>query len=89
MKKLLAIIPVLLLTGCLATAPVKREFPGIPPELEQACPDLQQADIETKHLSDLISTVTKNYSEYHQCKIKLDLWVEWYKQQKEIFDSVK
>lgn len=90
MKSLIAIIPVLLLTGCLTTtAPVKRSWPAIPPELEQACPDLQQANPDTKQLSELISIVAKNYSEYHQCRIKVDLWLEWYKQQKEIFESVK
>lgn len=89
MKTLIALIPTLLLTGCLTTVPVKRNFPSIPPELEQACPDLQQANAETKQLSELISIVSKNYSEYHQCRIKVDLWLEWYKQQKEIFESVR
>ena len=32
MKKLLLLVPVLLLTGCL-TAPVKRNFPEVPKEL--------------------------------------------------------
>lgn len=86
--KLLLIIPVLLLTGCLTT-PVKRNFPEVPAELMTACPDLIQLDPKTSKLSEVVSTVSKNYGQYHECQIKVDAWVEWYKTQKEIFDSVK
>jgi hypothetical protein len=27
--------------------------------------------------------------EYHKCSDKVDMWIEWYRLQKEIFDSVK
>ena len=86
--KLLLIIPVLLLTGCLTT-PVKRNFPEVPAELVAACPDLIQLDPKTSKLSEVVSTVSKNYGQYQECQIKVDAWVEWYKTQKEIFDSVK
>ena len=87
--KLLLIIPVLLLTGCLTTAPVKRNFPEVPAELMTACPDLIQLDPKTSKLSEVVSTVSKNYGQYQECQIKVDAWVEWYKTQKEIFDSVE
>jgi hypothetical protein len=87
MKKLLLILPVLLLAGCLAT-PVKRSFPEVPEELKVACPDLMLLEPTTK-LSEVVSTVTKNYGQYQECQIKVDTWIEWYKTQKEIFDSVK
>ena len=41
--KLLALIPVLLLTGCLST-PVKVTFPDIPEDLRTACPDLKEIE---------------------------------------------
>ena len=88
MKKLLVILPVILLSGCLMTAPVKQTFPEVPQELMQACPDLKQTDDTTK-LSEVIKVVTENYSEYHECKAKVDIWIDWYKTQKTIFESIK
>lgn len=87
MKKLLLLIPALLLTGCLTT-PVKRNFPEVPKELMEACPDLKTVP-ETEKLSEVLKVVVDNYGQYHECKIKVDTWVEWYKTQKQIFDSVK
>ena len=87
MKKLLLIVPVLLLAGCLAT-PVQRSFPEVPEELKVACPDLNLLEPTIK-LSEVISVVTKNYGQYQECQIKVDTWIEWYKTQKEIFESVK
>ena len=54
----------------------------------QACPDLKQTDDTTK-LSEVIKVVTENYSEYHECKTKVDTWIKWYTTQKTIFESVK
>jgi hypothetical protein len=85
--KLLLIVPVLLLTGCLAT-PVQRSFPDVPEELKVACPDLMLLEPTTK-LSDVVSVVSKNYGQYQECQIKVDTWIEWYKTQKQIFESVK
>lgn len=88
MKKLLFLVPVLLLSGCLTTTPVKRNFPEVPKELMEACPDLKLVE-QTDKLSDVLKVVTDNYSQYHECRIKVDTWIEWYKTQKQIFDSVK
>ena len=85
--KLLLIVPVLLLAGCLAT-PVKRSFPEIPEELKVACPDLMLIEPTTK-LSEVVTVVTKNYGQYQECQIKVDTWIEWHKTQKQIFESVK
>ena len=88
MKKLLLLVPVLLLTGCLTTAPVKRNFPEVPKELMESCPDLKTVP-DTEKLSDVLKVITDNYGQYQECRIKVDTWVEWYKTQKQIFDSVK
>ena len=88
MRKLLLLIPVLLLTGCFTTAPVKRNFPEVPQELMESCPDLKTVP-DTEKLSDVLKVITDNYGQYQECRIKVDTWVEWYKTQKQIFDSVK
>jgi hypothetical protein len=89
MRKLLLLIPVLLLTGCLESVPVKRTFPDIPPELFKACPELEEAAKETKELSKLLDVVVVNYTTYYECRVKVDAWLEWHKEQKKIFEEVK
>lgn len=89
MKSLILIVSAFMLTGCLSTAPVKRNFPEVPQELMTACPDLKQIEKGTDKLSKVIEVVTDNYAQYHECRVKLDLWIDWYKTQKKIFDEVK
>jgi hypothetical protein len=86
MKKLLIL---LLLAGCSTTVPVTRKFPEVPDVLMVPCPPLTQIKEGTTKLSEVVGVVTDNYFEYHKCSDKNDLWMEWYKAQKEIFDSVK
>ena len=88
MRKLLLLIPIVFLTGCLVTTPVKRNFPEVPKELMEACPDLKTVP-ETEKLSEVLKVVTNNYGQYHECRIKVDTWIEWYNTQKQIFESVK
>ena len=90
MKAILLLVPVaFLLFGCLiGTAPVKRNFPEVPQELMETCPDLKTVP-DTEKLSDVLKVVTDNYAQYQECRIKVDTWIEWYKTQKSIFDSVK
>jgi len=76
-----------MLAGCLVT-PVKRNFPEVPKELVEACPDLKTVP-ETEKLSEVLKVVTNNYGQYHECRIKVDTWIEWYNTQKQIFESVK
>lgn len=90
MKKLLLLIPTFfMLAGCFGTVPVKRNFPEIPEELKVSCPDLKTIEKGTTQLSVVITAVTDNYTQYHECKVKVDAWKEWYNSQKQIFDSVK
>jgi hypothetical protein len=88
MKILSILLVSVLLTGCLAT-PVKRTFPDVPKELMEICPDLSTVAEGTTQLSEVMKVVTQNYGQYHECRIKNDLWIEWYKTQREIFESVK
>lgn len=88
MKKLIASVFAIVLTACVSV-PVDRIFPKAPDELKTACPDLQLIDPTTTKLSDVINTITSNYGQYQSCQNKVDIWIEWYNKQKEIFDSVK
>jgi hypothetical protein len=76
----------LLLTAC--AVPVERKFPDVPVELQQACPDLKLVEPTTK-LSDVVNIVVTNYGQYKECQVKVDSWIDWYSNQKKIFDSVK
>jgi hypothetical protein len=86
--RLLALLPVVLLAGCLAT-PVKRTFPDVPQELMAPCPELSTVPDGTDKLSEVLLVVTTNYGQYQECQIKSEGWRDWYKTQKAIFDSVK
>ena len=90
MKLLVLILPILL-TGCLATTstPVTMSFPQAPEELKVACDQLKQIPQDSEKLSELADTVIINYSQYHQCKVKVDGWNEWYESQRKIFESLK
>jgi len=88
MNKLIIIIT-LLLASCSTTVPVVAKFPDAPNELKQTCPDLNKVDIEDHKLSSVLKTVTKNYEQYKECKIKVDSWNEWYAEQKKLFENVK
>jgi hypothetical protein len=80
----LLLLPTLLLTGCLTTAP---KFPDIPPELQKACPELNEVAKGTVELSKVLDVVVVNYSTYYECRVKVDAWLQWHKEQKEIFDK--
>jgi hypothetical protein len=87
MKKFLALIPILLLTGCV-TAPVHRSFPEVPSELMETCQDLKQTQ-PTDKLSDVLTVVVDNYGQYQECQIRNNAWIDWYSKQKQIFNNVK
>jgi len=87
MKITIFLLP-LFLAGCLTT-PVIEKFPEVPAELLVACPDLKLIDPGTTKLSEVIGIVAENYGQYQECQIKVDTWIEWYNNQKKIFNSIK
>jgi len=89
MKRLLILVPILMLAACSTTVPVKRTFPDVPAELLAECPDLKLVPEGTTELSKTLSVVVENYGQYKECQIKVDLWTEWYNKQKKIFEEVK
>lgn len=84
--KYIAFIAALVLTGCATPVPVTNKFPDAPEVLKEKCPQLQTIPTETTVFSDLTKTVTKNYTTYYECSVKVNGWIEWYNSQKEIFD---
>jgi hypothetical protein len=89
MKRLVLLLPTVLLTGCLATAPVVPKWPDVPKELLVACPDLKTVDPANNKISTLIETVADNYKEYYQCKDKVDDWITWYNGQQKLWETLK
>jgi hypothetical protein len=65
------------------------KFPEPPKEMLESCPNLQPVSPKTSKLSDLLETVSNNYSTYYECKSKFDGWVEWYNDNKKIYEEVK
>jgi PBP1b-binding outer membrane lipoprotein LpoB len=88
MKRLLILLPALFLAGCMTTAPVKMSFPEAPEEMFKECPDLKEVK-KGAQLSDILNTVVENYAQYHECRAKMDLWIEWHKSNKKIYDEIK
>ena len=84
----IAIVVLALLISACSTVPVERKFPDVPKELLQACPDLKQVNPTTK-ISEVVDIVVSNYGQYKECQVKLDSWIDWYNNQKKIFESVK
>ena len=85
MKRIVLLLTLILLSGCVAV-PVKQKFPDAPKELMQVCPDLKQTE-PTEKLSDVLKVITKNYSQYHECQLSVDTWIEWYSLQRELFNK--
>jgi hypothetical protein len=82
------IILAFLATGCSTPVPVTAKFPEAPETLMKNCPQLEKTT-EDAALSDITKTITNNYTTYYECAVKNDGWIEWYKIQKNIFESVK
>jgi hypothetical protein len=91
MKKLI-LTATLLLCACASNGPAPTKtvpFPVAPSDLTQSCPNLDLVDKNTTKLSDALIIVTRNYTEYYECKLKTDEWIEWYNNQKKIWDGLR
>lgn len=88
MKKFILLIALVSLTGCATKVPVAMKFPAAPEGLLITCAELEKIPATEEQLSEVAKTVVKNYSHYHECRAKVDAWIDWYNQQKKIHDSV-
>lgn len=86
--KFLLVLIVLLISGC-GSVPVVPMFPDAPMSINSPCEELELLPENTDKISDVLVVVASNYSKYHVCKNKIDAWIIWYKEQKEIFNEIK
>lgn len=89
MKYILVILASVFLLGCQTCpiTPVPLKLKDLPPELSVSCPDLKMSP-NTDKLSDLITTVTDNYTEYHKCRTEVDGLKDWYNKQQQIINKL-
>jgi hypothetical protein len=88
MKLLIAMIAASTLTACVSV-PIERKFPKAPDELMANCAELQTIPADTTQLSVVVETIVANYGQYQWCQTKTNTWINWYNDQKKIFESVK
>jgi hypothetical protein len=86
--KTLIIIACLIASGC-TTVPVTAKFPSAPDSLKEPASALKTLDMSKPELSDLITNANDNYAEYYRLRDRYNGWINWYNDQKKIFESVK
>ena len=84
MKNIIVAFILLVCAGC-TQVPVKPEFPKAPNALMEECKPLKTIDKPKVVMSELMTTVTENYTEYYVCATKVTAWQEWYNKQKKIY----
>ena len=88
MKKLALLIAVLVLAGC-QSVPIVPKWPDVPKDMLDSCPDLKTVESNNEKLSAILDTVADNYKSYYDCKADKNDWIEWYKGQKKIWETLK
>ena len=83
------IVLAFLITGCSTVVPVTQKFPDAPDMLKEKCPELKTIAGERVTIVEFTRTVSENYTTYHQCAGRTDAWIDWYDQQKKIWEDVK
>ncbi len=81
------LILALFLAGCSTAVPVKQKFPEADPYMLEPAPALTTLPPDTAELDKLISNSSDNYGKYRELVKRYELWQEWYKLQKQNFES--
>jgi hypothetical protein len=84
----LLVVAAALSTGCMPKPRIAMNFPNVPEQLLTNCEDLDILSEDETKLSELLLTVNSNYSKSHQCRAKNESWINWYNEQKTIYNSV-
>ena len=79
----------ILLSACSTAVPVAQKFPEAPEMLMEKCPELKTIVGEKISIVDFTKTVSENYTSYYQCAAGKEAWIDWYSQQKKIWDDIK
>ena len=80
---------VLLLAACSTAVPLTQSFPDAPVMLMEKCPELKTIPGEKVTIIEFTRTVSENYTTYYQCAGRTDAWIDWYDQQKRIWEEMK
>jgi hypothetical protein len=83
------IVLAFLITGCSTAVPLTQNFPDAPEMLKEKCPELKTIQGEKVSIVDFTRTVSENYTTYYQCAGRTDAWIDWYDQQKKIWEQMK
>jgi len=78
-----------LLAACSTAVPLTQNFPDAPDLLMEKCPALRTIQGEKVTIIEFTKTVSENYMTYYQCAGKQEAWIDWYNQQKKIWDETK
>lgn len=78
-----------LITACSTAVPVTQNFPQAPDMLKEKCPELKTIAGEKITVIEFTRTVSENYTTYYQCAGRQEAWIDWYKQQKKIWEEMK
>jgi len=78
-----------LLVACSTAVPLTQKFPDAPDMLKEKCPPLKTIPGEKVTIIEFTKTVSENYTLYHQCAGRTDAWIDWYQQQKKIWDETQ
>jgi len=79
----------ILLSACSTAVPLTQNFPDAPDMLKEKCPELKTIQGEKVSIVDFTKTVSENYTTYYQCAGRNDAWIDWYNQQKKIWEDMK
>ena len=85
----LFIVLAFLITACSTAVPVTQNFPNAPDMLMEKCPQLKTITGEKISIVDFTRVVSENYTTYYQCAAGKEAWIDWYSQQKKIWDDAK
>jgi hypothetical protein len=66
-----------------------QKFPTAPDSLLSPAEDLTPPDQNKLSLADMLENVNENYGKYYALQEKYNTWIEWYNNNKKIFDEVK
>ena len=78
-----------LLAACSTAVPLTQNFPEAPAMLMEKCPALKTITGEKVTIVDFTKTVSENYVTYYQCAGRTEAWIDWYDQQKKIWDETQ
>ena len=83
------IILAFLITACSTAVPLTQSFPQAPDMLMEKCPELKIIVGEKISIVDFTKTVSENYMTYYQCAGRTEAWIDWYQQQKKIWEQTQ